>query len=212
MSQKMEVDGKEIEVFTPEEVTAQIAAATTKAKEDAETEFGKIKTGLETELKDTKTALAERNTEFKNFRELSKDQLAKLTTTEQALYNNQKLLHDETLKREEGEKVSKQLQIDSALRAKAGKDDKLFGKLKELWPTLQIDAVTPEQIEQKTMMILGMINTTQPDLLASVAGFSGGSWTPPGVKQTSGDEKFGETARGKAAANELGLEIEPKKK
>ncbi len=38
---------------------------------------------------------------------------------------------------------------------------------------------TPEQIEQKTMMILGAIGTTQPDLIATVNGFQGGTFVPP---------------------------------
>lgn len=207
MSQKITNEaGEEIEVFTADEVKTQTAAAVA-AKE---TEFGTVKTGLETELAGTKKALAERNTEFKNFREISKETFEKLSVAEQTIYTNTKIIHDMQVKAVEDAKKTTDAAIDTAIRAKAGKDDKLFAKMKEVWGVIAIDATTPELIEQKTMMVLGAIQTTQPDLLAGVIGFSGG-YKPP--EAAGGDGKnFADTDKGKRGAAELGLDLEPKKK
>ena len=56
-------------------------------------------------------------------------------------------------------------------------------------------------------MILGAINATEPDLLANVAGFSGGSWNPPSAKKEE-DKSFADTDSGKSLAAELGLKLE----
>ena len=81
-----------------------------------------------------------------------------------------------------------------------------------MWSIIGIDAVTPEQMDSKTKMILGAISQTEPDLLASVSGFSNGSFEPPVDKNASKtDGSFADTDKGKAIAADLGLTLEPKK-
>lgn len=213
MSQKITNDaGEEIEVFTAAEVTEQVTKATEDTKKIANDEFGKTKAQIEAERDEAKKALGERTSEFGKFRKLNDETLAKLSIAERTIYENQKVADDREQIRVKKEQEDQAARVDVALRSKAGKDEKLFTKMKELWGAIQIDAVTPEQIENKTLMVLGAIQTTQPDLLASVSGFSSGRYVPPGT--SSGDKKdsFADTERGKAAAKELGLDFEPKKK
>lgn len=204
-------EGTEIEVFTAEEVKAQIADESAKAVKAKETEFGTVRTGLETELADAKKALGERAGEFKQFRELHKDVVDKLTVAERTIYENQKLAADNETKRIADDKKRQDAAVDSALRSKAGTDEKLFTKMKETWGVINVNAATPEEVDRKIMMVLGAIQTTQPDLLANVTGFSGG-YMPPRAGGSDDKTPFAETERGKAAAAELGLTFDEKKK
>lgn len=196
-----EKSGEEIEVYTAEEVQAKVQAK--------ETEFGTIKTGLESELKNAKDALGDRAREFGQFRELHKDVVDKLDVAQRTIYENQKAQHDSQIARETEEKTRIGNQVDAALRAKSGTDEKLFTKMKEMWDVVTIDARTPEEIDRKTLMILGAIGQTEPDLVASIQGFSGGSYIPP--KTTSVEPGFGETEAGKGLAKDLGLDFVPPK-
>ena len=168
-------------------------------------------TNLETELGGAKKALGERATEFAQFRKLNEEQLGKLTVAERTIYENGLALEEQRQKNLKLEGERTQAAIDTAIRAKVGTDDKLFAKVKEMWPVVAIETVTPQDIERKTLAVLGVIGTTEPDMVASVAGFGGGSYKPPVVKK-EGEVAFGETEACKAAANELGLITEPPKK
>lgn len=202
MAKLYDAEGIEVEAFLPDEVTAKVnEAVTTK-----ETEFTTVKKGLEGELTEAKKALGSRANEFAQFRKLNDDAVAKLSEAERLIYENQLALKEEREKNTVAEKARMDATVDSALRAKAGTDEKLFGKMKDMWSIIGIDAQTPEAIENKTKMILGAISSTEPDLVASVAGFSSGSWTPPEVKK-EGEKSYADTEAGKAAANALGLKL-----
>lgn len=192
----------EIEVYSADEVKTQTEAAV-KAKE---TEFGTIKTDLETKLGDATKALSERTGEFKQFRKLNDDVVAKLSTAERTIYENGLLLQKANDDRAESDKKFQEKTIDSIIRAKVGTDEKLFGKVKEMYAVIGIQAVTPEEIERKTLAAIGALGTTSPDLVASVLGING-SYKPPEVKKT--DDSFANTDKGKAGAAELGLILEP---
>lgn len=208
MSQKItQDDGTEVEVFTADEVAAQVTAAA-KAKED---EFLPKLTQTETERDEARKALGERAGEFAQFRKLSDEAVAKLGVAERTIYENGLALQEAQEKNKKLESEKAQAMVDSALKAKAGNDTKLFDKMKELWNVIGVEATTPEQIEQKTLMVLGAIGTTQPDLLASVQGFQGGSYTPP-VEKKEGETSFADTEAGKTGAAELGLTLEVPKK
>lgn len=200
-------DGVEIEVFSAEEHQAGVTAEVTKIKGEYEP---KIEI-LTTELTGAKTALGERAGEFAQFRKLNAETVAKLSVAERTIYENGLVLHEEREKNKIAEKARYDAQVDSALRAKAGTDEKLFTKMKEMWSIIGVEAVTPEAIENKTKMILGAIGTTEPDLLASVAGFNGGSFAPPKPPQKEG-ESFADSERGKAGMAELGLKLPEEKK
>lgn len=207
MSQKITNDeGEEIEVFTAEEVQAQVTAAST-AKE---AELTPKITTLETELSGAKTALASRANEFAQFRKLSDEQVAQLTEKDRIIYENGLALADANEKRLIAEKATLEATIDGSIKAKAGDNKALADKMKEMWPIINVEAVTPEQIEAKTQMILGAISTTQPDLVATANGFMGGTFIPP-ITKTGESKAFGDTPEGKAGAAELGLVIEPPK-
>jgi hypothetical protein len=83
--------------------------------------------------------------------------------------------------------------------------------MSEMYDLIGIKAQTPEQIEAKVLMTLGAIGTSTPDLVASVNGFSGGSYAPPVVPGNDG-KSFADSDAGKAGANELGLTLEVPKK
>ena len=207
MSQKvLQDDGSEIEVWSAEEVKAQTEAAV-KAKEE---EFGKTKAQIEAERDEARKALGERAGEFKNFRELHKDVVAKLNETERTLYENQlaqKKAEDERKVQEQ--KVRDSLVL-STIKTKVGADEKAIAKVKDMYSLIGIEANTPEEIEKKVMTTIGAIRTSEPDALASVSGFSGG-FAPP-EKHEEG-KSFADTEKGKQGMNELGLKIpEPPKK
>lgn len=198
-------DGDEIEVYTADEVKSQVETAV-KTKE---TEFTTVKTTLEQELTQAKDALGQRAGEFKNFRKLNDDVLAKLDIAQRTIYENGLALENARVARETSDKALREGQIDAALRLKAGSDEKLLTKMKDMWNIIGIDAQTPEAIESKTRMILGAISTTEPDLMASVAGFRGGSWNPPEVQKkddTTVNPSLA-TPAGQGFAKDLGLKL-----
>lgn len=196
-------DGTEIEVYTAEEVQAKLQEEVTKVKEP-----------IETELANARKALSERAGQFAQFRKLNEETVAKLSEAERVIYENSLALEEARIAREAADKQVVDSMVETAIRAKAGKDEKLVAKMRDMWSIIGIDAVTPESIENKARMVLGAISTTEPDLLASVAGFSGSSsWTPDPVSTTTVAEKsFADTDAGKAIANELGLKLEVDKK
>lgn len=204
MAKFFDSEGNEVEAFLPEEVNNKVTEAV-KAKEGEY--VPKIKT-LEEELSGAKTSLAQRANQFAEFRKLNDDVVAKLDEKDRIIYENGLALAKINEERAEAEKKAREAIIDSTIRAKTGADEKLFGKIKGMWDVLGIEAITPEQMEQKTKMIIGAINQTEPDLLASVAGFSNGSFLPPEPPGAKKEEKgFGDTEKGKAIAQDLGLKI-----
>ena len=202
-------DGNEVEAFLPAEVDTKVKEAVT-AKE---AEFTPKIKGLEDELGTAKKNLGDRANQFAEFRKLNDETVAKLSDAERTIYENGLRLKEDADKRIEADKKTREAVVESAIRAKAGTDEKLFTKMKGMWDIIGIEAATPEQIEQKTKMILGAISTTEPDLLANVSGWSGGgSYSPPETGPKKENQGFGDTERGKAIAADLGLTLEPKKK
>lgn len=181
-----------------------------KAKEtELLTAHGAEKTKLEEELGRLNGIITERAGEFKQFRKLSEDAVAKLSVAEKTIYENGLLLQEEREKREAGEKTARENAVTTIITAKAGKNEKLAAKMKDMWPLLGIEATTPEQLEQKANMILGAISQSEPDLVASVAGFSGGH-LPPDNKPKDG-QTYADTQAGQALGKDLGLVLETPK-
>ena len=210
MSQKILGDDgvTEIEVYTAEEVRARVADEVKKKEGEYTPKIQK----LETDLGDARVALGKRAEEFSQFRKLSEDQVKKLDEKDRVIYENGLALQKLSEERIASDKKNHDQMIDTAIKAKAGTDEKLITKMKDMYSIIGIEANTPQEVEQKVLAVLGAISTTQPDLLASVAGFSGGSYVPPGQVKTDGEKSFGETDKGKTFASELGLKIEADKK
>src|ERR1035437_6568713 len=172
MSQKIMLDdGSEIDVFTKEEMKA----AADEAVKTASDEFTVKLTDAEKQIADANKALGERAGEFKQFRKLSDEAVAKLGVAERTIYDNTLLMQKMNEDKITSEKKVLDASVDSVIRARVGTDEKAFVKIKEMWSLLGIEAITPDQMLQKTNMILGAISMSQPDLLATVAGFGGGS-------------------------------------
>lgn len=203
---KVEHEGAEIEVYTADEVKAQVEGEVAKVK----TEFGGKVTDLESELTIAKKALGDRAGEFKQFRELHADVVEKLSVAERTIYENQKLQHEEKVKREGDEKVKREGLVANAIKAKTGADEKLFEKVKGMYELIGIEANTSEEIERKVLATLGAIGSTEPNALASIAGFSSGSYIPP--TQNNNEKSFADSEKGKAGAAELGLKLDADKK
>lgn len=195
-------EGVEVEVYTAEELKSAV-----KVKEE---EFGKTKTQIEKERDDARKALGERTTEFGHFRKLNEEQLKKLDEKDLIIYNNGLKLKEAEDKRTADEKKAREASIEGAIRSKVGTDEKLFGKAKDMYNLIGVEANTPAEMEKKVMMVLGAIGSTEPDLVASVQGFGGGSYQPPVTKKEG--ESFADTERGKAAAKDFGLTLEIPKK
>jgi len=208
MPLKIDQDGTEVEVYTAEDVQAKVAEEVKKK----ETEFGAVKTKLETDLAASNKRGDDRAREAGNLRKLSDDQVAALSVAERTIYENQQIQIKKDEERAESEKKARDAQIDTIIRSKVGTDEKAFAKVKEMWALVGIETPTPADMEKKALYIIGGLKVSEPDLVASVMGFAGGSYVPPTTKK-EGDESFAETEKGKAAANDLGLILEvPKKK
>jgi hypothetical protein len=195
--------GELIEVFTAEELNGKIAESVSAKESEYAPKLSELEK-LNSELSDAKKALGDRASEFRQFRKLSDEAVSKLSLAEKTIYENGVILHEEREKRSDLEKKLYDGQVDSIIRTKVGSDEKLFTKMKEMWGVVNVEAQTPEQIEYKAKMILGAIGTTEPDLVASLGGFSGGHIPPVAQKEEKG---FADTDKGKALANELGLAI-----
>lgn len=190
-------NGDEIEVFTADEVTARVTAR--------ETEFNTEKAALTGQLTEAQQALKERAGEFAQFRKLSDDAVSKLSIAEKTIYENGLAIHDQIEKNKVLEATILGNQVDSSIKNIAGTDEKLVAEVKKMWGLVGIEANTPETIEQKTRMILGMISVATPDLVATVQGFSGGSFKPPETKKVEGNSQVS-VERITAGAKELGLD------
>lgn len=201
-------EGVEVEVFTADEVKTQVTAAET-AKEN---EYKPKLTAAEAETQRLDGLLKARGEEFKQFRKLSDEQVSKLSIAEKTIYDNGLLLQEERDKNAARDKESHDNLVLATIKGKVGTDEKLITKVKDMYALIGIEARTPEEIERKTAMVLGAISTTEPDLLAGVAGFSGGSFEPPKKKTQKEGESFADTDAGKAFGAELGLTLEVPKK
>lgn len=199
----------EIEVYSAEELKAAETAAATAAETRMKGEFEpKVKT-LETELGSARTALATRAGEFATFRKLSDEAVAKLDEAQRTIYENGLALQAEREKNTKADKERLDKQVDDAIRAKAGKDEKLYTKMKDMFGIIGIEATTPETIETKLKMVVGAIGMAEPDLIAALGSFSGGSFQPP-AKKEEGEPTYADTEKGKNLMDEIGLKI-PKK-
>lgn len=207
MSQKITNDaGEEIEVYTADEVAAARAETETKVKGEYEPKL----TEATEKLTDAEKRAAERAGEFAQFRKLSDEAVLKLSVAERTIYENGLALEQERTKRVEAETSARKAQVDSIIKTKAGGNQPLIDKMNEMWPLMNIEALTPEQIEAKATMVLGALSTTVPDLVAQANGFAGGSYQPPQAAKKEG-ESYADTEAGKKGAAELGLMVEAPK-
>jgi hypothetical protein len=202
MAKFYDAEGAEVEAFLPDEVNAKVTEAVT-AKES---EFGKTKAEIEKERDEARTALNERTGEFKQFRKLNEDVVAKLSIAEKAIYDNQLFQKEQEDKRIADDLKNREMMRDNAIRAKVGSDEKLFGKVKDMYAVIGLEANTPEDINKKVLASLGALGQVEPDLIATVNGFSSGSFEPPQVR-TDDEKSFADSEKGKRGAAELGLKL-----
>lgn len=201
--QKIEIDGVETEVFTAEEVEA--------AKTAVKGEYEPKLTAAEAEKVRLDGLLKERAEEFKGFRKLNEEQVAKLDASQRVIYENGLALEKEREINAGHAKTAKDAAIDTAIRAKVGKNDKLFEETKKMYEIVGINDTTVEGIAKRATAAFGALASDQPDLLASAGFASGGNFSPP--LEGEGDDKgFGTTEAGKDFAKKMGLIIEPPKK
>lgn len=209
MSHKLEIEGQEVDVFTTEEVAAREAAA----RAAVEGEWKPKYETAEQERVRTQGILEARTKEFgqarEGFKRLSDEQYAKLEEKDKIIYDNQLTIHSNNEKIAESDKKTKESAIDSAIRVKVGGDATLFAKVKDMYALVNLEDVTPEQMQIRVNAALGAVGTTSPDLLAA-AGFGGGSFEPP--RRDEGSTSFADTERGKDLAKSLGILIEEPKK
>lgn len=198
--QKVEIDGAEVEVYTADEVTAAKAAERTAVEGEYKPKLDE----MNLKLTAAEVRAAERAGEFKQFRELNEKQVAELSEKDRIIYENTKALKLATDEIHAERNKGIEAQVAAAIAAKAAGNDKLAGRMKDMWSVIGIAATTPEQIALKANMVLGALSTTEPDLVASVGTFSGSALPPTGGKK---EESFADTERGKAAAAELGFKL-----
>lgn len=199
--------GEEIEVYTADEVQTRESAAATAKEAEYKPQIEK----LNGELTDAQKRAAERAGEFAQFRELSKEQVAKLGEAERTIYENGVALENERKKNSTLETDRITREVNATIAKKVGNDAKVVEKVRSMYEMINLNAVTPEEIEIRVNAAIGAIGTTAPDIAAQINGFSGGSFAPPTVKK-EGEQSYADTEQGKAAANALGLVLEAPKK
>lgn len=192
-------EGQEIEVFTAEELAAKATEIEGIWKPKVDDLTGKL-TAAE-------TAGKERSREFGEFRKLSEEQVTKLDAAQRTIYENTLAIHERDLKIAEGNKKTYEASVDATIRAKIGNDPKLFDKAKAMYGLINLEDVTPEQMQQRVAAAVGALVQTEPDLLASIGVSTSGTYMPPFEKK-AGEENFADTERGKAGAKELGIPLE----
>lgn len=210
MSQKIEIDGVETEVYTTEEVQAREAATRTTVEGEFAPKLQEqvdLRTAAEKRADEKATQLSQQRTTFEK---LSEEQLTKLSDAERIIYNNQKLMAESSEREIASAKTAKENAISAAIRAKVGTDQKLFDKTKDMYSLLGLDDSSPEAIATRVTAALGALGSTEPDLLAS-AGFMGGSFAPPVQVKKAGEPTFADSEEGKAGAAELGIILEAPK-
>lgn len=210
MSQKIEVDGQEVEVYTAEEVATASAAKVAEAVAAKEAEFAPKITELTGKLTEAEKAAAARAGEFTQFRKLSEEQVAALAEKDRIIYQNSLALKDEQDRRAGLEESAQKAAVAALIKTKAAGNADLEAKMTEMWGLIQVEATTPEQLEAKASMVLGALSTTVPDLVATASGFSG-TFQPPNTVRKEG-ESFADTEAGKNFAAELGLKLTPESK
>lgn len=206
MSQKVEINGEEVEVFTTEEVAARETAVRTEVE-------GVYKPQLEDATKKltaAEEAAAKRALEFGQFRKLSEEQVKQLSEKDAIIYANQLQIQEGKEREDASKKSAKESAVTAAIRSKVGTNEKLFTEAQKMYGLLGLDDATPEGIAQRVTAALGALGSTQPDLLAG-AGFSGGSFEPPKQKEKA-EETFADKEAGKELAGKLGLTLEEPKK
>lgn len=203
MSQKIEIDGIETEVFT----AAEVEAAKTAVKGEYEPKL----TAAEAEKVRLDGLLKERAEEFKGFRKLNDEQVAKLDASQRVIYENGLALEKEREINAGHAKAAKDAAIATAVRAKVGTDAKLFEEAMKMYQIITLDDTSAEGIAARATAAFGALTTSQPDLLAS-AGFTlGGGFAPP--QEGDGEKKsFADTDAGKDFAKKMGLQTEAPKK
>lgn len=207
MTIKVEHDGAEIEVYTADE----IAAARTEAATAKENEYKPKIAGLEGDLGEARKALNDRAGEFKQFRKLSDEQVAKLTIAEKTIYENGILLQEERDKNAARDKTTLDNLVLTTIKGKVGTDEKVVKKVQDMYSLIGLEANSPQDVEKKVLATLGALGQTEPDFVASINGFNAGSFEPPKAKE-EGEKSFADTERGKAGAAELGIVLEAPKK
>jgi hypothetical protein len=199
MVRKVEIDGAEVEVYTADDVKATVEAAVGEVKKQSQAEIDRINGILE-----------QRTAEFtkaqKGFQKLTDEQVGKLSDAERVIYQNQLAMQEKDQLLSEADEKTYKASVDAAIRARVGKNDALFEKVKGMYDLVQLEDVTPEQMNGRVAAALGAVSAQQPDLLAA-AGFSTGSFEPPKGGNDAEKNTFADSDRGKQGADELGLKI-----
>ena len=199
MAQKFEVDGKEVEFYSADD----LAAAKTAVEGEWKPKVDELTGKLEKAISDGRS----KSKSITDFKELTDAQYAKLGEAEQTIYDNQKLIADQ------GKIISAadQKAYDSAragvISKVANGNKDLVEKITAMYDLVGLEDDTPEKMEIRARAARGALGETQPDLLNSL-GFVGGGWAPKPKEDTSdGKKTFADTDAGKAGAAELGLKI-----
>ncbi len=204
MSEKMEINGVETEVFTTEEITARVAEAVAKV----EGEWKPKVDDLTGKLSEAEKHQAARAIEMGQFRKLSDDQRGKLDEANKVIYDNMVLLNTEREKNAGADKKAYESAVETAIRSIVGKNEVLFQKTKDVYDVIGLEDITPEQIVTKAKMSFGAIGMASPDLLASAGFRTDGAFAPPETKEEKKGNPDVDEARIKQGAAELGVQIE----
>ena len=202
--QKVEIDGKEVEVYLASEVTERETAAKAAVEAEWKPKVDDLTTKYEKAVADGRS----KSKSIADFKELTDSQYAKLDEVQKTLYDNQKLIADQGKVISEIDQKTYESAVAAGIARVVGADKATQEKVKAMYDAINLEDDTPEKIETRARAALGALGGSQPDLLSSL-GFVGGGWQskPNETKAKEGDT-FADTDAGRAAARELGLKIE----
>lgn len=191
-------DGKEMEVYTPEEMEAQKteAANALKSAEDFKKEADDAKAYAEK----LKGDIADKTENFKRYKDMSDQEKAGLTAEKVEnlkridMAESKALALEEKFNQDIQERVSEYK--NSALKKLAGDDKEIISKIEDNFKLINIDGTTKEIIEKKVEMAFNMIGISAPGSNPFNQMPNGEA---PGLK-----EDFLETERGRAAKDAMG--------
>lgn len=196
-------EGEDIEVFTAEERDAFVATA-------VEQKVGETKVEYETRLKEREEYHAQQGTNAGALRKMNEEQLKELSAKDRIIYDNQVALEAANTARATAEGKIVTDRLEAQIKLKANGDADVEKKIRDNLQYIAIDPVTPEQVDTKVAMALGVVFQQQPDIMAMAAAH-GGTVYPGGVKPEEKKEDFADTERGKAIAAAHGFIVTPPK-
>lgn len=193
--------GKEIEVYSPEEVNVHKQEVETFKAKALENE--KAVTEARAEAEKYKAVIAEKNDNFKRFKDMTEEE--KKTLTAKDIENIKRAEAAEAKALELEDKFNKDVESrkesakTKAIEAYAHGDEELKKKLLESYDLVKLDGTDEDSIKRKVELSWNMLGLGKPKVNPFNQSYDGGDAPNKGLS-----DKFVETDKGKAGLAAMG--------